>query len=122
MHSYGGVDGPEALEGTNKKERTSSVLQGGVVVVIFAAAYIAPKGMSAIETMGLDPVNLPDFLEHDKPAAKAILIHDLPDEEGKRLAGLLPKQPHTCFTAPVRWDPYHDPNFEGCLGFTHTEA
>ncbi|KAK8034592.1 hypothetical protein PG993_009587 [Apiospora rasikravindrae] len=131
MHSYGGVYGPESLEGTSKKERMSKGLQGGVVAVIFAAAYVASKGVSAIDTMGLDPDNLPDYLEHDrstglvgfkKAAAKAMLFHDLPDVEGDRLADLLPKQPFTCFSTPVQWDPYHDPNFKGLIGYIHTEA
>ncbi|KAK7914077.1 hypothetical protein PG985_011780 [Apiospora marii] len=149
MHSYGGVYGPEALEGTSKRERLSKGLQGGVVAVIFAAAHIALKGESAIDAMGLDPENLPDFLEHDvskprakihgenadvnqkrstdlvgfrKAAAKAMLFHDLPDEEADKLADSLPKQPFTCFSTPVRWDPYRDPNFEGLLGYIHTEA
>lgn len=127
----------------------SKGLQGVVVAVIFAAAHIALKGVSAIDAMGLDPDNLPDYLEHDvsklranahgpnahvrqkrstdlvgfkKAAAKAMLFHDLPDEEADRLAGLLPKQPLTCFSTPVQWDPYHDPNFEGLLGYIYTEA
>ncbi|KAK8065915.1 hypothetical protein PG997_012662 [Apiospora hydei] len=131
MHSYGGVYGPESLDGTSKKERMAKGLQGGVVAVIFAAAYIASEGVSAIDTMGLDPDNLPDYLEHDrstdlvgfkKAAAKAMLFHDLPDEEADRLADLLPKQPFTCFSTPVRWDPYRDTNFQGLLGYIHTET
>ncbi|KAH9986046.1 alpha/beta-hydrolase [Xylariaceae sp. FL0662B] len=131
MHSYGGVYGPEALEGISKKERSSKGLQGGVVAVIFTAAYIAPKGVSAIETMGLSPDKLPDFLYHDrttdlvwfkKEQAKAMLFHDLPDDEANRLADLLPPQPFTCFSTPVTWDPYGDPNFKGLLGYIHTEA
>ncbi|KAK8043926.1 hypothetical protein PG994_012764 [Apiospora phragmitis] len=148
MHSYGGVYGPESLEGTSKKERASKGLQGGVVAVIFAAAHIAFKGVSAIDAMGLDPDNLPDYLEHDvrkpraktrlhahvrpklstdlvglkKAASKAMLFHDLPDEEADRLAGLLPKQPFTCFSTPVQWEPYRDLNFQGLLGYIHTEA
>jgi hypothetical protein len=65
MHSYGGVYGPEALEAISKKERAAKGLNGGVVAVIFTAAYVAPKGVSAIATMGLDPEKLPEYLEHD---------------------------------------------------------
>ncbi|KAK7987216.1 hypothetical protein PG996_006182 [Apiospora saccharicola] len=131
MHSYGGVYGPEAFEGTSKKERTLKGFQGGVVAVIFAAAHIASKGVSAIDTMDLDPDNLPEYLGHDrstdlvgfkKTAAKAMLFHDLPDEEADRLAGLLPKQPFTCFSTPVQWDPYRDPCFKGILGYIFTES
>ncbi|GAW24123.1 hypothetical protein ANO14919_137040 [Xylariales sp. No.14919] len=131
MHSYGGVYGAEALEGTSKKERAAKGLKGGVIAAIFNAAFIAPKGVSAMSAMGLDPENLPEYLEHDrttglvgfkKGAAKAMLFHDLPDDEANRLADMLPKQPLTCFSTPAHWDPYHDPNFKGKLGYIYTEA
>lgn len=130
MHSYGGVYGPASLKGISKNERASKGLQGGVIAAIFAAGVIAPKGTNAVEAMGLDPQNLPDYLEHDaatdlvsfrKEAARAILFHDLPSEEGDRLAGMMPAQPMACFATPVHWDPYHDANFKGLLGYIYTE-
>lgn len=57
-----------------------------------------------------------------KAYAKAMLYHDLPDEEGERLADMLPKQPYACFSTPTHWDPFHDPNFAGKFGYIFTEA
>lgn len=51
-----------------------------------------------------------------------MLFHDLPDEEAERLAGVLPKQPYACFATAAHWDPYHDANFRGTLGYIFTEA
>ncbi|GAP85017.1 hypothetical protein SAMD00023353_3900560 [Rosellinia necatrix] len=131
MHSYGGVYGPEAVEGLSKKERSAQGLQGGVVALIFNAAFVAPRGVSAIDAMGMDPNDLPEYLDHDrstglvafkKDYAKAMLFHDLPDEEADRLAESLPKQPFACFITPVSWDPYGDPNFKGLMAYIHTGA
>lgn len=57
-----------------------------------------------------------------KAYAKQVLFNDLPEEEGEKLANLLPKQSITCFTTRVRWDPYQDPNFKAKLGFIYTGA
>lgn len=57
-----------------------------------------------------------------KEYAKAMLYHDLPHEEGERLANMLPKQPFACFSTPTHWDPFHDPNFHGTFGYIFTEA
>ncbi|RYP60159.1 hypothetical protein DL769_008252 [Monosporascus sp. CRB-8-3] len=130
MHSYGGVYGPESLEGISKKEREAKGLKGGVIAIIFNAAVIAPKGTTAIAAMGLDSVNLPEWVAHDatglvafeKERAKAMLFHDLPDEEAERLANMLPKQSYVCLSTPTHWDPYQDPNFQGTFGYIFTEA
>lgn len=57
----------------------------------------------------------------DKQFAKEMLFHDLPDAEAEKIAAILPKQPFTCFTTPVHWDPYHDSNFRGKLGYIFTD-
>lgn len=57
-----------------------------------------------------------------KPHAKAMLFHDLPDEEANRLADALPKQPFSCFALPVLYDPYDDPNFQDSFAYIFTDA
>ncbi|KAM7195034.1 hypothetical protein V8F33_006903 [Rhypophila sp. PSN 637] len=130
-HSYGGVYGPESLEGTSKQERQAKGLEGGVVAVVLCASFIAPKGTTAMAAMGVDPDNMPGWIIHDestglvsfdKPSAKAMLFHDLPDEEADKLAGMLPPQQYTCFSTPAHWDPFHSPYFKGKIGYIFTEA
>ena len=45
MHSYGGVVGSNALEGMGWAERQSRGLNGGVVHIIYMAAFLLPLGM-----------------------------------------------------------------------------
>ncbi|KAK7215786.1 hypothetical protein V2G26_003789 [Clonostachys chloroleuca] len=131
MHSYGGVYGAEALKGLSKQERAAKGLDGGVIAAILTCAFVAPTGNTALDCMGISADSLPEWIEHEestglvgmrKAYAKQVLFNDLPEEEGERLANMLPKQSITCFTTPVHWDPYQDPNFKGKLGFIYTGA
>ncbi|ESZ91290.1 hypothetical protein SBOR_8324 [Sclerotinia borealis F-4128] len=129
MHSYGGVYGGSAVEGLSKTERTASGKAGGIIALVFCAAFTAPKGMTAMQVMGIDPENLPDWIHHDKETglvnltkAREMLFHDLPDDEANRLANALPKQPYASFAAPMLYDPYNDPSYKGKLGYIFTEA
>ena len=48
MHSYGGTVGSCALAGLSRIEREKQGLEGGVVHLLYLAAYILPKGGSII--------------------------------------------------------------------------
>lgn len=65
MHSYGGAYGPAALQGLSKKERQSRGLPGGVVAAVFTAAFVVQKGISAASAMGINPDNIPEWLDED---------------------------------------------------------
>lgn len=65
MHSYGGVYGPASLEGISKKERKAKGMKGGVVALVFCAAFIAPKGTTALAAMNIAPENLPPWIDYD---------------------------------------------------------
>lgn len=63
-----------------------------------------------------------DTVNYEPEYAKAMLFHDLSEEEAERAASMLPKQPAVCFSTPVDWDPYSDPAFEGRMGYIITGA
>jgi hypothetical protein len=65
MHSYGGVYGGAAVEGLSKKERSASQKPGGVIALIFVAAFTALRGTTAMQAMGIDSNHLPDWIDHD---------------------------------------------------------
>ncbi|KAK4948622.1 hypothetical protein LTR10_012626 [Elasticomyces elasticus] len=44
MHSYGGMPGAQAVKGLGKKERADKGLPGGVVRLVFLAAFVFPEG------------------------------------------------------------------------------
>jgi pimeloyl-ACP methyl ester carboxylesterase len=63
MHSYGGIYGPQALEGLSRSERAQEGKPGGVIAMVFVAAFVAPRGVSAVAAMEFDQNNLPDWMD-----------------------------------------------------------
>ncbi|KAJ5925485.1 alpha/beta-hydrolase [Penicillium verhagenii] len=47
-HSYGGLVGAGAVEGLGFTQRAQAGLPGGVIQVVWMAAFVAPKGTSAV--------------------------------------------------------------------------
>lgn len=52
MHSYGGLPGGAAAKGVSKSERTSEGLLGGVIGLVFIAAFLAREGDSLLSALG----------------------------------------------------------------------
>ena len=52
VHSYGGMPGAASVPGFEKKEREQQGKQGGIVAVLFIAAFGLPKGTSLKEAVG----------------------------------------------------------------------
>jgi pimeloyl-ACP methyl ester carboxylesterase len=52
VHSYGGVVGQNAVEGLGRKQRQAVGKEGGVVVFIYLAAFVVPKGASLKAMVG----------------------------------------------------------------------
>lgn len=51
-HSYGGMVGAGAVEGLSFAERAKAGLSGGVIQVVWMAAFVTPKGKSVIDMLG----------------------------------------------------------------------
>jgi pimeloyl-ACP methyl ester carboxylesterase len=51
-HSYGGSPGSAAARGLSKTERASQGLNGGVIGLIFIAAFVVPEGVSLRDGVG----------------------------------------------------------------------
>ncbi|OLN95259.1 hypothetical protein CCHL11_08118 [Colletotrichum chlorophyti] len=51
MHSYGGIMGSEACHGLDRPTRRNSGRPGGVVRLIFCAAFLIPEGTSLFDTL-----------------------------------------------------------------------
>lgn len=52
MHSYGGCPGGAAAKGLSKSERRSEGRQGGVIGLVFVAAFLAREGDSLRSALG----------------------------------------------------------------------
>ena len=51
MHSYGGSPGSAAAKGLSKTERTASGKEGGIIGLIFVAAFLAGEGESLVSKL-----------------------------------------------------------------------
>lgn len=51
-HSYGGMVGAGAVEGLGISQRAQAGLPGGVIQVVWMAAFVTPKGNSVIDMLG----------------------------------------------------------------------
>ena len=49
MHSYGGQPGSAAAYGLSEEERAKEGLEGGVVGLIYMAAFVVPSGQTCVE-------------------------------------------------------------------------
>lgn len=52
LHSYGGVVGASAVEGLGYTQRSKAGLVGGVIMVVWLAAFVTPKGKSLLDMLG----------------------------------------------------------------------
>jgi len=58
MHSYGGVPGNEAMRGLSRDSQMASGLEGGVIKLVFIAAYMLDIGSSILSG---DPDNMQEW-------------------------------------------------------------
>lgn len=52
VHSYGGMVGPGAVQGLEYAQRAQSGQKGGVIMFVYMAAFVAPKGNSLYDMLG----------------------------------------------------------------------
>jgi hypothetical protein len=52
MHSFAGIPGSSAVERLSKTERAAKGLPGGVIGLIYLAAFLSPEGTTLLEASG----------------------------------------------------------------------
>lgn len=52
VHSYGGLVGAGAVEGLGYAQRSAVGLEGGVIMLVYMTAFVAPKGKSLKDLLG----------------------------------------------------------------------
>jgi pimeloyl-ACP methyl ester carboxylesterase len=52
MHSYGGFPGTESSKGLSKAERQQQSKEGGIVALVYLAAWLPTEGMSTYQMSG----------------------------------------------------------------------
>lgn len=69
MHSYGGIPGTESVKGLARKDRAARNEKGGVIALVYIAAFLIPAGQSVESFMpgGLDPAMTIDVSDSSLP-------------------------------------------------------
>ncbi|CAG7921131.1 unnamed protein product [Penicillium olsonii] len=111
-HSYGGLVGSGAVRDLGYVSRQAAGKQGGVIMLIYMAAFVATKGSAVLDLLGGAPPPWMDFADnnyiHLSNAANAatILYNDLsPSEQEKRIAKWAPMS-KAAFLEPVSHEPW----------------
>ncbi|GFF44459.1 hypothetical protein IFM58399_07298 [Aspergillus lentulus] len=122
MHSYAGMPGAAAAKGLAKTERMQQGKSGGIVGMVFIAAFLVPEGLSCA---GLQGGYLPPWILLDKPYDKVnipddpagIFAADFDQGVAQNLAGYI--QPHStlAFNSPQPAPAWADQAYAGRLAF-----
>ncbi|KAJ5775274.1 uncharacterized protein N7511_000285 [Penicillium nucicola] len=109
-HSYGGVVASSAVEGLDKPARTANGKRGGVVSVVYLAAFALDKGQSLLELLGGSP--LPWMkIEGDYVHAEGagdIAWQDLTLEQREKWDSTVTHTSRAVFSGEATYEPWQD--------------
>ncbi|KAJ5772748.1 hypothetical protein N7457_007644 [Penicillium paradoxum] len=112
-HSYGGLVGAGAVEGLGYAQRSRAGLPGGVLMVVWMAAFATPKGQSVLDMLGGNwlpwmLIKSPDDGYCWSSNQETVFYHDMsPEEQQNAIANLKP-QPQKSFREPALHEPWHE--------------
>ncbi|PVI02277.1 alpha/beta-hydrolase [Periconia macrospinosa] len=110
VHSYGGLVGQNALEGLGYKQRQAVGKKGGVIIFVYLAAFVAPKGATIKAMLGGQFLPWMQFDGDYSHAAtpEIVFYHDLSDEAQKAAIAKIKHQSARIFTDEVTYEPWHE--------------
>ncbi|KAL4860842.1 hypothetical protein BDV12DRAFT_208760 [Aspergillus spectabilis] len=108
-HSSGGISASGAVEGLAKADRKAAGQEGGIVMVVFMAAFVLDKGQSLLDMLGGQ--YLPwmevegDYVRCNADASAA--FHDLSPEEQQKWSSSLLHTSRELFSGTATYEPWH---------------
>ncbi|TVY90584.1 hypothetical protein LAWI1_G007608 [Lachnellula willkommii] len=125
VHSYGGSPGGAAANGLSKAERTAAGKKGGIIGLIYVAAFIAPNNISIHTLTG---GKFRDWVQIDTPSAgytfprymKEILFNDVPDEIANVAIAKVKKMSTTAVSTNASAPGWANPGYQGRLAYVRT--
>ncbi|KAJ5779113.1 hypothetical protein N7457_006833 [Penicillium paradoxum] len=125
MYSYGAMPGAAAATGLAKSQRAQEGKAGGIIGLLFLAAFVVPEGLSCA---GLQGGSLPPWVLLDQPSVNLSVIDDpinyFAADVEPALARSLNQEvnPHStlAFTSPQPHPAWADEAFQGRLAFIVT--
>ncbi|KAJ5088315.1 hypothetical protein N7456_011931 [Penicillium angulare] len=125
QYSYAGMPGAAAAVGLSRSQRAKEGKRGGIIGLLFIAAFVVPESLSCA---GLQGGNLPPWILLDKPSTGLNIpddpINNFAPDVDPTLARSLEAdiKPHStlAFTSPQPHPAWADEEFRGQLGFIVT--
>ncbi|OOQ81529.1 hypothetical protein PEBR_42688 [Penicillium brasilianum] len=112
-HSYGGMVGSGAVEGLGYAQRSNAGQAGGVIMVVWLAAFVTPKGKSVIDMLGGNW--LPWMLLSDpddgycrSSQQETVFYHDMTPEAQATAISKLKPHAKPSFLEPATFEPWHE--------------
>ncbi|OJJ07853.1 hypothetical protein ASPVEDRAFT_202938 [Aspergillus versicolor CBS 583.65] len=109
-HSYGGVVASCAVEGLDKDVRKAAGKHGGVIRIVYMAAFALDKGQSLLDMLGGQPL---PWMEIDGDYVRCnggaeIALHDVPVEIQQKAESELTHTSREVFSGAATYEPWHD--------------
>ncbi|KAJ5317910.1 hypothetical protein PENANT_c004G00505 [Penicillium antarcticum] len=109
-HSYGGVVASSAVEGLAKSVRAANGKHGGVLRVVYLAAFALDKGQSLLELLGGDPLpwmKVEGDYVHAKGAGE-VAWQDLTTEQREKWDSTVRHTSRAVFSGEATYEPWQD--------------
>ncbi|KAL7782517.1 Alpha/beta hydrolase fold-1 [Trichoderma ceciliae] len=109
MHSYGGIPGTESAKGLLKKDRQAERKLGGIISLVYVAAFLIPPASSLASFLGFMPpwiVFDGDKMTVDRP--ENIFYNDLPESHRNIYVSKLTHQAKPSFYTPLTYPAYRE--------------
>ncbi|KAJ5186094.1 hypothetical protein N7491_006035 [Penicillium cf. griseofulvum] len=112
-HSYGGIVGAGAVQGLGYAQRCKAGLPGGVIMVVWLAAFVTPKGKTVMDMLGgnLAPwmiVKSPEDGYCWSSQQDTVFYNDMSPEEQQKAISKLKPHALKAFHEPATHEPWHE--------------
>ncbi|KAL4873642.1 hypothetical protein BDV12DRAFT_50960 [Aspergillus spectabilis] len=108
-HSSGGISASGAVEGLAKADRKAAGQEGGIVMVVFMAAFVLDKGQSLLDMLGgqyLPWMEVQGDYVHCNAGAEAA-FHDLTPKQQQKWSTSLLHTSRQLFSGAATYEPWH---------------
>ncbi|KAH7111148.1 Alpha/beta hydrolase fold-1 [Dactylonectria estremocensis] len=110
MHSYSGIPGTDAVKGHTRKDVAAQGRKGGVVALVYMAAFLIPAGQSVDSSLPGGAASIMTF-DGEKtyftdPIPK--FYNDLDEDMARNYAASLVYHAKPSFFTPLTYEAYHD--------------
>jgi len=108
MHSYAGFPGTEATKNLSKTNRQEQGKEGGVVGLVYVAAWMPPVGKTIFTLQGEPDMlkNIGDYTHFDHESMYKDIFPDLPDAEGRKYTAEMENHSSACWHEVLTYPGY----------------